>query len=102
MQKDWDSPIFYYANNTKLIAIIAIPATTPYMDKCVSSYFLAAGSSSSNEINTIIPATPAKMTPNITGVKNGARIKYATIAPKGSARPENNDNLNALARTPVA
>lgn len=79
---------FNYANNTKLMAMTAIPPTRPYMDKCVSSYLCAAGNNSSNEIKTIMPATPANTMPNITSVKKGIRSKNATSAPTGSANPD--------------
>lgn len=46
-------------NNHKLIAIITMPAIIPYIDRWCSPYSLADGSSSSTEMNTIIPATAA-------------------------------------------
>ncbi len=63
---------------------------------------MAAGNSSSKEINTIIPATNAKDAPITAGDRNGKSIMAAIKAPAGSARPESKPSLNACHLSPVA
>ena len=90
-----------YRNKSKLRAIIAIPSMTPIIVTLLFSYSRAIGKSSSIEINTIIPAIIPNKTPNTTSLKNGRKIKYPIIAPKGSVIPEKNDTVNALFLLPV-
>lgn len=68
----------------------------PYIDRCPSSYFFAAGNNSSSEIKTMMPATAAKINPNITSFRNGINIRKATMAPTGSAKPDKKESLNAF------
>ena len=58
------------------------------MDRWCSPYSRAAGRSSSNEMNTMMPATLAKIRPNATSFITGMRISQPISAPTGSARPE--------------
>ena len=51
----------YYIKSNKLTAISIIPEIKPYTERWCSPYSLAAGSNSSNDINTIIPATDANI-----------------------------------------
>ena len=83
-------------NNNKLTAMTAIPAIRPYIERCPSSYFLAAGNNSSKEINTMIPATAANIRLNITSFRNGIKMRKATNAPTGSANPDKKESLKAF------
>ena len=62
----------------------------------------AAGSSSSKEMNTMIPATPANSTPNTVSFIMGRNTNHPSSAPRGSARPDKKEYRNALLREPVA
>ena len=50
----------------------------------------------------MIPATPAKIIPNIISLIKGINTKKARIAPIGSDNPDKKDNLNAFFLLPVA
>ncbi len=56
-------------NINKLTAITAMPAMSPYMDKWCSPYSLADGKSSSKLMYTMMPATEAKIKPNMASLK---------------------------------
>lgn len=88
-------------NRRRLTAIIAIPSIVPIIVTLLFSYSRAIGSSSSIEINTIIPDITPKSIPNIVSLKNGLSIRYPIIAPSGSVIPEKNDTRNALFLLPV-
>jgi len=79
-----------------------IPAISPEIDIWCLPYFSAVGKSSSNEMNTIIPATAAMTILLITGDQNGIRKSQATNAPTGSANPDRDDIQNAFRLLPVA
>ena len=78
----------YYTKSNKLTAISIIPEIKPYIERWCSPYSLAAGSNSSNDINTIIPATDANIIPNTVSFIKGISISQPTNAPIGSASPE--------------
>lgn len=65
-------------------------------------YSRAEGSSSSREINTIMPATPAKRMPKTRSLIMGMRSSHPMRAPTGSARPERKEYRKALPLEPVA
>ena len=87
---------------SKLTAITAIPKIKPIIVTLLFSYSLAIGSSSSTDINTIIPAMNPNSSPNTISLKNGLNSKYPITAPIGSASPDKNDILNAFFLSPVA
>lgn len=53
-----------------------------------SPYSSAVGSSSSNEINTIMPATAANTTPKTVSVKKFRSTSQPMSAPSGSDNPD--------------
>ncbi len=67
------SPI--YINKSKLSAITPMPTIRAYTGAWPWSYSLAAGNNSSMEMKTMIPATPANISPNTVSEKNGRRIR---------------------------
>lgn len=79
-----------------------MPVTKPIMVILLFSYSLAIGSNSSIDMNTIIPAIIPNKIPNIMSLKNGRKIKYPIIAPKGSVIPEKKDTIKAFFLLPVA
>lgn len=70
-----EKPFLDYTNSNKLIAITIMPAINPPMAKWCSPYSSAVGSSSSNEIYTIIPATEAKIMPKVVSLKKDLNRK---------------------------
>lgn len=92
----------YYIKSNKLTAISIIPEIKPYIERWCSPYSLAAGSNSSNDINTIIPATDANIIPNTVSFIKGISISQPTNAPIGSASPEIKEYRNAFFFEPVA
>ena len=60
-----------YKNKRRLTAMISMPATKPYAARCGWSYSLEAGSSSSSDIRTMIPATKVNIRPNTISFRNG-------------------------------
>lgn len=83
-------------NSNRLNAMTIIPLINPYIDKWCSPYSRAAGNNLSNDINTIIPATAAKIIPKIKLSMKGINTIHVITAPKGSARPERKEYLNAF------
>ena len=65
----------HYINAIRLAAIIAIPTTTPQIERRCSPYSCADGSSSSTDINTMIPAIIAKIAALRAAPMNGIRIR---------------------------
>lgn len=86
----------FYKNSNKLTAIIAIPKTVPIIVTLLFSYSRAIGSSSSIEMNTIIPAIKPNNIPNTVSLKKGLKIMNPIIAPKGSVSPEKNETKKAF------
>ena len=86
----------------RLNAIRAMPDTRPSMDMWCSPNSCAAGSSSSKEMNTIMPLTAAYVQPRSIGEMKGMSIENASTAPTGSARPEINVYEKAFFLLPVA
>ena len=81
---------------------MAIPTMIPTTDVWLSSSLNVSGSSSSKLMNTIIPATNARVTAMTVVVKYGIKNNIAIIAPIGSTRPDNVAYQNAFVLLLVA
>ena len=67
-----------YPTRIKLNQINNMPDIIPTIDKCQFPYSFASGSSVSNEMYVIIPATPAIKIPTKTCGKNNPKINIPT------------------------
>ena len=80
---------FYGADSSRrLKAITAIPATMPQVELSRLPYSPAEGRSSSKEMNTMMPATPANRMPSAGPDRTGRSSSHPRRAPRGSARPD--------------
>ena len=77
----------------RLVAIIAIPATTPPIAMWCFPYFSAVGKSSSKDIYIMIPATADKIRGNamlvpVSSMPNAWVIMMHSTAPNNSLNPD--------------
>lgn len=91
-----------YKNKSRLIAMDGHAADQAVNGEMMLPVLPCRGEQLTREINTIMPATPAKRMPKTRSLIMGMRSSHPMRAPTGSARPERKEYRKALPLEPVA
>lgn len=85
-----------YSKSQSVIIVTIIPAITPTIGVCSLESSLAAGTSSSIAMTTIMPPTTAKTKPITASERNGMRTTAARHAPMTPVSLEKKDQRKAF------